>query len=78
VQHCGKSKRYRFSRASLSNSNNISTAQSHRPGLALNRSGGEESLGADGRHQVFREPNFVKRCDRPRNATTLNLGQGEG
>ena len=73
VQHCGKGKRYRFSGSSLSNGNNISTAEGHRPCLTLNRSGRGESLGADGRHQVFGEPNLVKGCDRPRNVTTLNL-----
>jgi len=73
VQHCGKGKRYRFSRSSLSNGDNISTTEGHRPCLALNRSGGGESLGADGGHQVFGEPNLVKGCDRPRNVTALNL-----
>lgn len=77
VQHCGKGKRYRFSRSSLSNGNNISTTEGHRPCLALNRSGGGKSLGANGRHQVFGEPNLVKGCDRPRNVTTLNLERKE-
>ena len=73
VQHCGKGKRYRFSGPCLSDGNNISTTEGHWPCLALNRSGGGESLSTDRRHEVFREPNLVKGCDRPRNVTTLNL-----
>ena len=73
MKHCRKCKRYRLSRSRLSNSNNISAAESHRPCLTLDGGWRSESLCTNGRHQIFGKSNFIKRRYRPRNITTLNL-----
>lgn len=73
MKHCRKSKRYRLSGTSLSNSNNISATESHRPCLTLDGGWRSESLCTNGRHQIFRKSDFVKRRYRPRDITSLNL-----
>ena len=73
MKHCGKRKRYRRSRTRLSNSNNIPSTESHRPCLTLDGGWRCESLCTNRRHQIFGEPDFIKRRYRPRDITTLNL-----
>ena len=73
MKHCRKRKGYRLSRTRLSNSDDISAAESHRPCLTLDGGWRSETLCTNGRHQIFGKSNFIKRGYRPRDITTLNL-----
>lgn len=76
MQHSRKGKGDCLSGTSLGNGDDVATAQSHGPRLTLNSSGRGESLGADGRHHVFGEVNFIEGGNGTGNVAALDLENG--
>jgi len=77
MQHRRQGERNRLAASSLGNSHEISAAQRHRPGLTLNGCWRRESLRANCRHEILGEPDLVESSDGSRDATTLDLAEGE-
>ena len=73
MQHGGEGKRDGLSTSGLSDGDDITTAESHRPGLTLDRSWASKALSADGSHDIVGEANFVKGSDGAGNTTSLDL-----
>jgi len=72
VNHGGKSESDSLSGTSLSDSDNVSSGQSHGPGLALNSGRSSEAGGSDLGEDVVGETSLVEGGDRPGNVLTLD------
>lgn len=73
VNHGGKSESDGLSGTSLSDSDNVSSGQSHGPGLTLNSGRSSEAGGSDLSENVVGETSLVEGGDRPGNVLTLDL-----
>lgn len=73
VDHRGKTERNSLTRTSLGNGDNVTTGQSHRPSLALDRRRSSETHSSDLGHDVVGEAGLLKGSDGSRNVLALDL-----